>query len=194
MAFDGDNLIKLEFEKLVKQYKIQTIIETGTYLGETTVEFTKMVPNVWTIESSTENLEKAQEKLSNYVNVLCILGHSEQVLPELLQNKSIVRPLMFYLDAHWEDYNPLRDELVVISSSAKDSVIAIHDFKVPNHPELGFDYYPILENGIKKGYYPLCFELIQDILQYCYTKGYRYYYNDKADCENKRGIIYICPL
>ena len=193
MVFDGDSLIKEEFEKLVKQFNIQTIIETGTYLGDTTIELSKMVPYVYTVEANEENFDISQAKLSNYGNVDCLFGKSQNVLKELLQNCPVTKPLFFYLDAHWEDYNPLLDELIIISQHAKDSVIVIHDFMVPNHPEFGFDYYPIIQNGIKVGYYPLSLQLIQGHLSKCYTKGYEYYYNESANCENKRGIIYILP-
>jgi hypothetical protein len=46
----------------------------------------------------------------------------------------------FYLDAHWGEYWPLRDEIREILK-LKRAVIAIDDFVVPRHPFYGFDVY-----------------------------------------------------
>ena len=51
-AFSGDKYLKEEFKKLIKRFKIKNIIETGTFKGDTTKEFSKMVEKVYTIESN----------------------------------------------------------------------------------------------------------------------------------------------
>lgn len=49
--FEGDFYLRIEFEKLIKKFKIKNIVETGTFMGNTTKESSKMVENVYTIES-----------------------------------------------------------------------------------------------------------------------------------------------
>jgi hypothetical protein len=45
-----------------------------------------------------------------------------------------------YLDAHWNDYLPLRDELSIVRSW-DNTVALIDDFKVPFDPHFGWDKY-----------------------------------------------------
>ena len=180
----------MEFEKLVLKFDIKTIIETGTYLGDTTKTICSMVENVHTIESCYNNYLISVENLKTYKNIVLHFGHSQDILRTLIPQK-IKKPIMFFLDAHGEDYNPLLEELNIIGKYAKDSIIAIHDFLVPNHSELGFDYFPILQNGIKIGCTPLHFNLIKHDIKECFN-GYNYYYNDISEGAN-RGIIYIYP-
>lgn len=47
----------------------------------------------------------------------------------------------FYLDAHWYDYLPLKDELRVIDSFCSRACVVIDDFFVPGLPSFGFDQY-----------------------------------------------------
>jgi hypothetical protein len=54
------------------------------------------------------------------------------------ENKLGPRPL-FYLDAHWQSYWPLRDELKHIGASGLPATIVIDDFEVPGQPQFGFD-------------------------------------------------------
>lgn len=49
--------------------------------------------------------------------------------------------LLCYLDAHWQDDLPLAEELELILSSDRASVIIIDDFAVPFDPEYQYDDY-----------------------------------------------------
>jgi hypothetical protein len=92
---------------------------------------------------------------------------------------------IFFLDAHWGDFCPLLSELEVIAKY-NFPIIAIHDFKVPNEPTLGYDSI----NGQAFEY-----EWIKPSLDAIYGEGgYDYYYNsNEKSTEIKRGIIYITP-
>ena len=61
--FSGDSYLGKEFEKLVQKFKIKNIVETGTFLGETSREFSKMVENVYTIESNEKFYLQARKNL-----------------------------------------------------------------------------------------------------------------------------------
>ena len=61
----------------------------------------------------------------------------EKLLPSLIGKR-----IFFYLDAHWEKYWPLRDELEEISRTHKDNcVIFIDDVLVPGYAEVNYDLY-----------------------------------------------------
>lgn len=48
--------------------------------------------------------------------------------------------MFFYLDAHWGEDLPLRDELEIIFSKWKRPIVMVDDFQVPNS-DYGFDDY-----------------------------------------------------
>jgi hypothetical protein len=48
-------------------------------------------------------------------------------------------PTLFYLDAHWEEYLPLRDELQLIYNNFPRAVVLVDDFKVDDDLGYGFD-------------------------------------------------------
>ena len=139
-AFSGDKYLGEEFEKLVKRFKIKNIVETGTFKGDTTKEFSKMVGNVYTIESNKEFYAQARANLKDHKNIQMFFGSSPEVLRKILHKMK--GNTLFFLDAHWGDYWPILDELKEISRipSLSKSIIVIHDFYVPGK-DFGFDSY-----------------------------------------------------
>lgn len=180
-GYEGDENIHKELSELVELHDVETIIETGTYLGGTTVRLSELADNVVTIESDFKNYNKAAKRLKDIPNVVLIRGKSQQVLSEVI--KSNQGQFLFFLDAHWEKECPLLDELRIIAEAKITPVIVIHDFYVPNRPELGFDTY----NG-----QIFDWEWIKPKIEAIYGESYYYYYNDKADGA-MRGVIYIEP-
>ena len=41
-AFNYDSMVQLEIEKIIKTFSIKTVVETGTYVGNSTAFFFKM--------------------------------------------------------------------------------------------------------------------------------------------------------
>ena len=111
-AFNGDTHLVSTTKDLIKKYDIDTIIETGTYMGDTTELFAQLVPDVYTIEISKTYYEQSAAKMAGMKNVKRFLGSSNDVLRVLfgLSDKLFDKCLLF-LDAHWNEYNPLLDEL-----------------------------------------------------------------------------------
>ena len=54
---------------------------------------------------------------------------------------SCLRRTLFYLDAHWEEHLPLRNELELISRKFNLWIAVIDDFNVPGDDGYGFDNY-----------------------------------------------------
>lgn len=188
-GFENDSFAKERFKKLIEDNGIDVFIETGTYLGSTTKILSEWCEQVITIESNDINFQKAKNALKETKNVMMFYGSSEKILSDLLGIEDIYnireKNIGVFLDAHWESFNPLLDELQVIANSKlKPSFIAIHDFKVPLKPDFGYDTYNGQDyewNWIK--------EKVENIYG---ENGYEIEYNNEATGA-KRGIIYIQP-
>ena len=180
-GFNCDTALKEEFIKLIEQFTIRTIVETGTYKGDTTIELASLAENVVTIEINQSYFNDSSH-LDKFTNVNRILGASETVLHNILS--TLNRPILFFLDAHW-GVNPLLGELAAISRHGlNDSVIVIHDFQVPN-TDLGYDFHDK---------YPINLQYIHDHVSNIYGGTFNYYYNDPVRATGaRRGAIFIIP-
>jgi len=188
LGFEGDTFAKQKFTDLCTQFKVHTIYETGTYKGGTTKQLATMAKQVHTIEINDENYAHAFNNLSGTPNVTLHKGSSDVVLDTLLAEINPKAPnksnIFCFLDAHWLAHNPLLNELAIIAKHNLKPVIAIHDFVVPNHPELGFDVYKDIVYN---------WEWIASSIETIYGKDkYVVEYNSEATGA-KRGIIYIYP-
>jgi hypothetical protein len=188
-AFEGDSYVLNEIQELINKYKIKTFIETGTNTANTTTVAASMFENVHTIELNDEFYINCKDKLSKFSNVTIHNGSSEQILNKILPN--IKDKIMFFLDAHWNTYCPILDELEAIYQNNKsDSVIVIHDFLSPN-TQLGYMRVPL--NDSVDGGPPLDYEYIKDKLSKIYKDKYMYYYNKESDGYPPTGVIFIVP-
>lgn len=131
------------FEMLVKEGKIKAIVETGTFRGYTTSLLARKFPDlpIYTCEINEYNFKKASENLRKFRNVKVFNNTSPKFLSQIIKDKLISDRVLFYLDAHWLDEWPLEDELKIISSKIKSSIIVIDDFKVPEDNRFQFDKY-----------------------------------------------------
>ncbi len=141
IAFNDSPEIGTYIAMIKNDYLVDTVIETGTSLGATTIFFSQSFNKVHTIEASRAFYDKAKVRLKHLANVQCHFGSSEKVLGKLLPILQDTR-ILFYLDAHayYMDaqsdgyhYWPILEELEEISKTHKDNcVIIIDDFQVPN--------------------------------------------------------------
>lgn len=178
-AFEGDTYIGLELIKLRDKFGLTSCIETGTQYGTTTLELHEIFGRVVTIENDSGYYLRAMERFHG-LNIIAVIGESQYWL-----NCFREEPCLYYLDAHGDGKCPLKQELNIIRSKTDGNrqCIAIHDFKVPGHPEFGYDTYD----------YELSFEEIEPYLKRIYPKGFGYHYNEKAEGA-MRGIAYFYPL
>jgi len=182
-AINCDTFAQQEFIRLKELYKLNTAVETGTCLGYTTEFLSNNFDIVKSIEINPTFLNIAnQNRLSSLDNCEVLQGDSAMLLSSILE--SIDNNTFIFLDAHWGNHCPLKDELKQIANSKLKPVIAIHDFKVPNNNELGYDSI----NG-----QPFTYEWLKSDIDAIYGEdGYDYHYNTKS-IGAKRGIIYITP-
>jgi predicted O-methyltransferase YrrM len=183
--FNNDSVITETVVQLVKDLKIDCIVETGTFRGTTTAFLSETFPNmpIYTVEVDFKMFLQAEENLKPHTNIKMILGSSEKVLEDLLPTLKDKR-ILFYLDAHWEEYWPLLDEFEAIRKSCKDNCcIVIDDFKVPFRQ---FQHDTYKEQ-------PLDLDYIEEKMNEVYTKPF-YFFNDRTTrIPRAVGKVYIVP-
>jgi hypothetical protein len=183
VPFSGDKYLAETFLTLRDLFNIKTVIETGTYKGATTLWLNEHFEDVHTTEID-ERLYPELRKTFKGTNIKLWCAGSEEALPEILAYISDKQPLIF-IDAHWYK-NPVLAELKAIAEAGIKPIIAIHDFKVPNYSEFGYDTYP--QQGITYEW-----QWIEKHIESIYGKGgYEYFYNEKAEGD-KRGCVFIYP-
>ncbi len=137
------------FVFLQQEYGIQAVVETGTFRGETTALFAVLFNEVHTIEIAETQYHVSKNALSRFSNVCCHFGSSSEVLSQITPNLA-GKPTVFYLDAHWNEYWPLLDEITEIGKVFKDNcIIVIDDIKVPGRKSFPYDRYADIECSYK---------------------------------------------
>ena len=130
------------FEELKRRCSFEAIVETGTYLGESTIYFGAAGCPVYSSEVNPRYLGYARRRLRSRSNVHILLGDSRQFLRRLIEDPSVPKEnVFFYLDAHWQDDLPLREEVDLIFRNWKRAVVMVDDFQVPDDSGYKFDDY-----------------------------------------------------
>jgi hypothetical protein len=112
------------------------VLETGTNLGTSTEYFAYLTgADVWTCESQALYFRAARRKFRDIRSIHVWHGNSVDFLEQAAHDGSIPKKdVLFYLDAHWESYLPLREEVRIITEHWDDPWILIDDFQVPDDP------------------------------------------------------------
>lgn len=117
-----------------KQYGTKTLIETGTYRGDTIAATIDVFERAYSIELSEELASKAQARFANDARVNILQGDSASELPKILEQ--VDSPALFWLDAHYsagitsggETGAPILKELeTILAHPVKDHIILIDD-------------------------------------------------------------------
>lgn len=124
----------LEVCYLMDQYNVDCFVETGTNLGNTTAFVASVFPElpIFTCENNAEYFEIAEAHLSAYPNVEASKECSSNFLKKDFLNK--FKFPFYFLDAHWQGYWPLKDEIKLI----KKGVVCVDDFNI-NHDGHAWD-------------------------------------------------------
>ena len=114
-------------------------IETGTYLGDTTLSLSRIAKNIVSIEPQSELSKFAEKRLKRHKNIKVVNSTSEESIAGILD--SVRGPVCFWLDGHHSGdithkgsaISPILQELAAISAYAnKDNpiVVFIDDFRL----------------------------------------------------------------
>lgn len=179
-AFGRDPILEAMIRKVVAEYGIETVIETGSWRGYTTRRFAEFVPFVNAIEIDPEVAAMARATLFDVPNAVVHQGDSALLLASFIP--SLNPPVLYYLDAHWGEEWPLLNELDAIAKLSGPCVVVIHDCVVPG-TDLGYDSY----KGI-----PLTFEYVKPKLDQL-KFSWRHFFNDDSAQGHRRGCLFVVP-
>ncbi len=140
--FNGQEFRKKIFLNLLDNFSFKAVVETGTYRGTTTDFFLSTSRPVYTTESQYRYFGYALIRfLSKWKHIRLFRKDSRDFLRSLAARRSFPKKnVFFYLDAHWQEDLPLVEELDIIVSNWRNSVIMIDDFCVPD-TNYGYDNY-----------------------------------------------------
>ncbi len=140
----------LKIRALQRWGGVNTWIETGTYLGQTTLALSKFSTHVYSIEPDLHLHQKALQKFANVKNITFINGLSEDALGQILENLNVEQKLdvSFWLDGHFSagitfkgpTDTPIEVELELISihlHSFENFTVFVDDVRCfnPENPE-----------------------------------------------------------
>lgn len=125
------NLIR----KYAKDFKLDVLIETGTYKGDMIEEVLEDFREIYTIEIGKDLHEEACKRFRDEKKVHLFLGDSGQVLPIILSQVKV--PVLYWLDAHYSggdtekaegEITPVLEEIdAIYYGGTEGSVILIDD-------------------------------------------------------------------
>lgn len=130
-------------EELFRQIAFTAVVETGTFMGQTTGYFATSFPvAVYSCELMPRYYHISRRLLRDLSSVHLSCDDARAFLADLTNKlPSDAGPIFFYLDAHWYDDLPLLDEISLIATHWTEYVILIDDFVVPGDAGYAFDCY-----------------------------------------------------
>jgi hypothetical protein len=109
-------------------------VETGTFLGDTTLAMAEIFERCWTVEIDASLYAKALVRFEGRANITLLHGSSEKLIDSILEE--IDAPAVFWLDGHYSHADtgrgaldtPILHELTrIFEHPIKDHVILIDD-------------------------------------------------------------------
>ena len=173
--------------EIAGRHKINKFIETGTSDGYSTYLLQPYFKQIDTIEIVPETYELARQTLKQYPNIRQHLGNSPEVLDKIITPGQ--SDFIIFLDAHWDEYWPIKDELKVLAKNEVTVPIIIHDFFVPDFKN---PYVAKYSYDAYKGH-PLNNDYIEEELIDIFGSLFVWYYNVNPSSENS-GILFVEPL
>lgn len=146
-------MIDILCKDIIKHLHVNRVVETGTHTGETVEEVCGWSEDVdvFSVDIDRHSYLAAKEHFSGNHHVYLSCASSEVFLTTLLMpdvaSPACANTYLFFLDAHWRAYWPLRDEIQVIQTLDR-YLMVIDDFFVPGRSDpalpygrCGFDVY-----------------------------------------------------
>lgn len=117
----------------LRRFSLSTLVETGTYLGETVEALRAYCNMIHSIEIQESFCDLARARFASSPSIKIWLGNSTAVLPFVL--KEIHEPALFWLDGHFPSKTreaktvpcPVLEELAIIYGHRQDHVVLIDD-------------------------------------------------------------------
>jgi hypothetical protein len=138
---------RAEIKKWQAMTGYKLFVETGTFLGETTLAMSGIFERCWTVEIDRSLYEQALRRFERK-NITALHGDSETLIVDILSD--IDAPAIFWLDGHYSRANtgrgaidtPIVNELTrIFEHPIKEHVILIDDAR----QFLGVSGYPTIK-------------------------------------------------
>ncbi len=122
-------------------------VETGTFLGDTTLAMSAIFDRCWTVEIDTALYQQGLARFKERPNITALHGSSDALMASILED--VDAPAIFWLDGHYSRANtgrgavdtPILDELTkIFRHPIKTHVILIDDAR----DFLGINGYPTI--------------------------------------------------
>ncbi len=120
-----------------KAFGLETLVETGTFLGDAVYHLKNRFKAIYSIELSHDLAGKAQARFQRSPHIHILEGDSGEVLPRIMSG--ISSPCLFWLDGHYSGgitakaaiETPILKELgIIFNHPSKDHVILIDDARL----------------------------------------------------------------
>lgn len=136
--FGFDVTVALLIDDLVTQYACDSLCETGSFVGDTTVYLARRYPQlpVYSCDIDERYAAIARHRVAANPNATVVCRQSPDLVADVVARHQ--RPLLF-LDAHWGDPWPLPAELAAFTAGGT-GIAVIHDFDI-GHPRFSYDTY-----------------------------------------------------
>ncbi len=116
-----------------REFKLRTLVETGTFFGDTISALMGDFDRLYTIELSDDYYQHAVKRFARASKVRLLHGDSGVLLKQVVAE--LEQPALFWLDAHYssgntalgESYTPAREELGHILGDGKSGHVVIID-------------------------------------------------------------------
>jgi hypothetical protein len=152
-----------------RRYGLDTLVETGTYLGDMVAGVRRDFKSIQTIELDDALYERARRRFAGDANVHLYKGDSGKVLKQIVSE--LHGPALFWLDAHHsggitalgDQATPVLEELDhVLASGEPRHVVLIDDARDFN----GAGGYPTVDDLRRQiGARPLSLEVKDDVIR-----------------------------
>ena len=130
------------FAALVHATAPSALVETGTFRGITTEWMAQNFSQpIYTCETDPRYFHQAKQKLATFTQVHCELKDSRAFLRDLSSVLPSDQPVLYYLDAHWAEDLPLREEIQIILDANDNAIVMVDDFAVPGDEGYRWDDY-----------------------------------------------------
>jgi predicted O-methyltransferase YrrM len=138
--FNGQTERRATFLEMLDRLKPAAVIETGTYRGTSTQFMARHFAGpIHSCEIDRRCFLGSRRRLAAFPQVELAQSDSRAFLRYVLARLRPQAPLLIYLDAHWWDDLPLREEIEIILASGHEAAIMIDDFEVSDDPGYTFD-------------------------------------------------------
>lgn len=151
-----------------KKYNINTLVETGTYMGDMVAAQIPHFEKIISIELGVDLHKQAQQRFKNQDQVLLLQGDSGKVMPQVMDQ--IDETALFWLDGHYSAGKTAKGDKECPIFEEVDAI-----FDCAEHPHI-----LLVDDArcfVGKGDYPT----IDELTQYIHHKNKKYKVEVKHD-------------